>query len=167
MSLSSGVQWCKSSYNFALEYLDYTTNIIFPLRTIPVRHLGSVDDGEERICFCDTFPTHYNHKGMLCIDVIRPASLVNAASRCVSIGRVWVWYTCIDIWKNMYVRKGIIIVWKVYSDPITIIIINCLHHHYVHGAFFNKRMNVHNYNNLMHSLYHLQAIVFPLKIKVI
>ena len=48
MVLSSGVHWRKSPCSFSLEYLDCTTNITFPLRTIPVRHLGSVDDGKKK-----------------------------------------------------------------------------------------------------------------------
>ena len=133
ISLSSGVQWRKPPCNFALEYFGYTTDITFPFLTIPVRYLGNIEYSKEKFSFGDTDPTNSSRKGSLCIDIIPPSSSVTAASRCASIGLVWAWYICIDIWKNMYARKGIIIGWKVYSDPITIIIISCLHHHYPSG----------------------------------
>ena len=83
-----------------------------PFLTMPVRHLGNIEYGKETFSFGDTDLTNKSRKGMLCIDIIRPSASVTAAIRRASIELVCVWYTSIDIWKNMYVRIGIIIEWK-------------------------------------------------------
>ena len=75
---------------FALENLDYTTDTMFPFLTIPVRHLGNIEYGKEKIRLGDTDPTNHSRKGSLCIDIIRPSTSVAAASRCVSIRLVCV-----------------------------------------------------------------------------
>ena len=91
MSLSSGVQWRKPPCNFALECFDYT-DITFPFLTILARHLGNIEYVKEKFSFSDTDPTNNGRKGMLCNDIIRPSASVTAASRCVNIGLVCVWY---------------------------------------------------------------------------
>ena len=90
MSNSSGVQWRKPTYNFALESLDFSTNLEFPFLTIPVRHLEDIEDGKLNISLGDTYPCDPSRKGRLCIDITRLSASVTVASRCVSIERTYV-----------------------------------------------------------------------------